>query len=103
MYSSMLNLPNQLPSGVAALKGLRSQLHPVDKMGPAVDPELERLSVLQDEFEAHPGAGPGGTGDTGLLPNDAQGFSQLANRRAEYLALQKKKAGALAALQQMVG
>lgn len=103
MFSSMLNLPAALPPTVAALKGLRTQVHPVDKMGPAVDPDMERLAQLQDEFEAHPGAGPGGTGDTGLLPNDATGFAQLANRRAEYLTLQKKKAASLAALQQMAG
>lgn len=35
-------------------------------------------------FADHPGAAPGGTGDTGLLPDDAKGYSDLVNLRTAY-------------------
>lgn len=36
-------------------------------------------------FSEYPGAAPGGTGDTGLAPNDSQGYSDLMNMQDAYL------------------
>lgn len=57
------------------------------------DPRIARLRKLQEEFTNHPGAAPGGTGDTGLLTNDAQGYSDLLNRRSEAVNLQRDISG----------
>lgn len=54
----------------------------------SADPDTQRYLRMQD-FEhymaQHPGAAPGGTGDTGLLPNDAAGWSKLMERQQQYL------------------
>lgn len=53
---------------------------------------FERKSRIQgvQDFEnymhTNPGAAPGGTGKTGLLSNDAQGWSKLLERQQQYLA-----------------
>lgn len=57
------------------------------------DPRLERLRALQEEFTKYPGAAPGGTGDTGLHPDDTQGYSDLLNRRSEFMNTQRDLQG----------
>lgn len=57
------------------------------------DPRLERLRALQEEFTKYPGAAPGGTGDTGLATNDAQGYSDLLGRRTEFMNTQRDLQG----------
>jgi hypothetical protein len=55
------------------------------------DPRIARLKQLTQEFQQYPGAAPGGTGATGLRPDDAQGYSDLLNRRIEYQQLTNPK------------
>lgn len=52
-----------------------------------------RLDELQAEFDEYPGAAPGGTGPTGLASGDAKGYSDLLNRRVEYLNLKNAQQG----------
>ena len=40
---------------------------------------LARLSTLRKQMHDYPGRAPGGTGPTGLLSNDAKGWSQMLN------------------------
>ena len=47
----------------------------------------QRIQQLEDEYARFPGAAPGGTGLTGLGKNDAQGYSDMLNRRTEYMQL----------------
>jgi len=54
---------------------------------------LGRLNMLGNEFTQNPGAAPGGTGRTGLLPGDATGYSQLLERQQEFLGLQNQLQG----------
>lgn len=46
------------------------------------DPEA-RLAAIHAYWRKYPGAAPGGTGETGLLKNDAQGWSDLLNMQTE--------------------
>lgn len=56
--------------------------------------QMDRFNQLQNEFSANPGAAPGGTGSTGLLPNDLSGYQDLLKRRTEYMSLLKGLQGA---------
>ena len=38
-----------------------------------------RLNTIMERWQQHPGSMPGGTGTTGLLSNDAQGYSNMLN------------------------
>lgn len=44
-----------------------------------------RLDQFGGYMQAHPGAAPGGTGDTGLTPGDATGWSGIQNKQIQYL------------------
>jgi len=48
------------------------------------DPRVARIQQIEDYWQQYPGAAPGGTGATGLLSNDAQGYSRLLNERIEH-------------------
>ena len=39
----------------------------------------QRLKTVMGRWQQHPGSIPGGTGTTGLAPNDAQGWSTMLN------------------------
>lgn len=67
----------------------RSQIRQQDMRRSA----LNRLNVLGNEFTQNPGAAPGGTGRTGILPGDATGYSRLLERQQEFLGLQNQLAG----------
>lgn len=62
----------------------RNQWGGLDK--PNYDP-VARLVELAATYRRYPGAAPQGTGETGLLPNDAQGYSRMLNDRTEYMKL----------------
>ena len=51
---------------------------------------LERLRQIEDRWRMYPGASPGGTGKTGLLSNDAAGWSQILNEQTEYQNLSNR-------------
>ena len=55
----------------------------------ADDPRIwgGRLRNILDRWNQYPGSAPGGTGSTGLLSNDAQGWSDMLNEQT--LALWK--------------
>ena len=40
-----------------------------------------RLQKILEGWQQHPGRAPGGTGTTGLLSNDAQGWSDMLNEQ----------------------
>lgn len=50
----------------------------------SADPR-RRMAAFEDRVRTHPGAAPGGTGTTGLLPGDAQGYSDLLEDQQGYL------------------
>ena len=53
-----------------------------------LDPQPEdRMAEIEDNWRTNPGAAPGGTGPTGLLPGDARGWSDLLNQQTEHAAL----------------
>ena len=41
-----------------------------------------RLQKILERWQQHPGSAPGGTGSTGLLSNDAQGWSDMLNEQS---------------------
>lgn len=46
---------------------------------------IDGLQQIQDRWRQFPGSAPGGSGATGLLPNDIQGWSNLQNANTEAL------------------
>lgn len=46
-----------------------------------------RLKYIQDYYNMYPGAAPGGSGPTGLAPNDQAGWQRLLAMQQEYLEL----------------
>ena len=50
----------------------------------ADDPRIwgGRLQKILEGWQQHPGRAPGGTGSTGLLSNDAQGWSDMLNEQS---------------------
>jgi hypothetical protein len=42
------------------------------------------IEGMENAYAAHPGTAPGGTGATGLLSNDATGWSKMLNNQAQY-------------------
>jgi hypothetical protein len=44
----------------------------------------EAIASQETAYAAHPGTAPGGTGATGLLSNDATGWSRMLNAQAEH-------------------
>lgn len=51
------------------------------------DSRQARIQQIEDYWRQFPGAAPGGTGSTGLLSNDAQGYSRLLNEQTEHANL----------------
>lgn len=76
-----------LPSRVMA-----SQFDPTQGPATFYDPR-QRLAQLAQEFQTNPGAAPGGSGSTGLMSGDAQGYSRLLERQQEFLKLQDALSG----------
>lgn len=54
---------------------------------PQASQNINRFRQLQNEQDRYPGARPGGTGETGLTSNDAEGWSRLLERQQELAAL----------------
>jgi hypothetical protein len=54
------------------------------------DPRIERLRQIYSRWDQYPGAAPGGTGATGLLSNDAAGWSKILNEQTEAQNLQNE-------------
>lgn len=63
-----------------------TQFNPKATAGSLIDPQA-RLQALQGLYQAHPGRRPGGSGDTGLAKNDAQGWSDMLGEQQEYQSL----------------
>ena len=57
-----------------------------------IDPAAQ-LASMSAGFEANPGRAPGGTGSTGLLSNDRQGYSDMLNQQQQFLQLQDYMGG----------
>jgi len=54
---------------------------------------MPRLTEIEEYWRQYPGAAPGGSGPTGLLPNDAKGWSDLMNMQTEYANLKRQLSG----------
>ena len=54
----------------------------VDASGGEIN-RLARASMLRKQMQDFPGRAPGGSGPTGLLSNDAQGWSNMLNEQSE--------------------
>lgn len=52
-----------------------------------------QLQALEQLWKQYPGRGPQGTGPTGLLPNDALGWTQMLNDQAGYMNAANELAG----------
>ena len=57
------------------------------------DAQAARLAQIYDEWNRFPGRAPGGSGETGLAPNDAKGYSDLLNEQTEGLDLENAAQG----------
>ncbi len=51
------------------------------------------LEAIRAKWAQYPGRAPNGTGPTGLLPNDAQGYSDMLNEQTEGLNDENALAG----------
>src|SRR5262245_12185379 len=54
---------------------------------------LARLNHIHDEWRQFTGRAPNGTGETGLLSNDASGWSRMLNEQTEALNLENQLQG----------
>ncbi len=54
---------------------------------------LQRLAAISAKQKKYPGRRLGGTGETGLLSNDAQGWSDMLNEQTEAANLQNELGG----------
>ena len=54
---------------------------------------MARLAQIHASWKQYPGRAPGGTGATGLTPNDAQGYSDMLKEQTEELGLRDQMAG----------
>lgn len=54
---------------------------------------LRRLKEITDYWQQYPGAAPGGTGATGLMPGDAKGWSDLLNQQTEAANIERQFKG----------
>lgn len=60
--------------------------------GLSSDPQ-DRLTQIRKLWQQFPGRAPGGTGPTGLLSNDAQGWSDMLNQQTEAVGLDDQLSG----------
>lgn len=75
--------------------------NPSSRMSAYLDPSdpdaprkaRERLQNIEAYWNENPGAAPGGSGETGLLPNDSQGWSALLNMQTEHQNLSNQLKG----------
>ncbi len=58
-----------------------------------------RIAQLSQGYAMNPGRAPGGTGNTGLLSNDASGYGQMLQDQREYAGLQDYMGGGTGQLQ----
>lgn len=52
-----------------------------------------RLNDILDSWKKYPGRAPGGTGETGLLSTDKEGYSKMLNEQTEAMNLQNELGG----------
>ncbi len=64
-----------------------NRFDPTQSGSSMIDPAA-RLAQISTEWDTNPGRAPGGSGSTGLLANDAQGWSSMLNQQAEAARLQ---------------
>lgn len=62
-------------------------------LNPQNDPREARLQQIRARWKQFPGSAPGGTGPTGLMSNDAQGWSSMLNEQTEAANLSNEMAG----------
>ena len=55
--------------------------------------KVSRLRYLREQQQRFPGRRPGGSGSTGLLSSDAQGWSNMLNQQTEAANLERELAG----------
>ena len=60
---------------------------------PLTPDQQQRLAMILGAEQQFPGRAPGGTGPTGLLSNDAQGWSSMLNDQTEGMNLQRADQG----------
>lgn len=53
----------------------------------------QRLNDIMESWKQNPGRAPNGTGSTGLMSTDSQGYSQMLNEQTEALNIQNELAG----------
>jgi|SRR5262245_11472834 len=73
---------------VSSIRTLRQRTVPLRP-----DPDQIRLQQIEDSWQQFPGRAPGGTGLTGLLPNDSRGYSDMLNEQTEYANLLRRREG----------
>jgi len=73
---------------VSSIRTLRNKTVPLRP-----DPDEARLQQIEESWRQYPGRAPGGTGLTGLLPNDSRGYSDMLNERTEYGNLLRRQQG----------
>jgi len=73
---------------VSSIRTLRQRTVPLRP-----DPDQMRLQQIEDSWQQFPGRAPGGTGLTGLLPNDSRGYSDMLNEQTEYANLLRRREG----------
>jgi hypothetical protein len=59
----------------------------------AASEKQNRLQDILQSWKDHPGRAPGGTGETGLLSTDKEGYSQMLNEQQEATNLQNELSG----------
>ncbi len=58
-----------------------------------IDPRIQALQAIYDQWDQYPGRAPNGTGLTGLQSNDAHGWSDMLNQQTEALKLKAELEG----------
>ena len=71
---------------------LMKKARPASAGGAAFD-ALQRLYAIEQQQAQFPGRRPGGSGETGLMPSNAQGWSDILNEQTEALDLQAALTG----------
>src|SRR5215475_5884264 len=74
-----------------AMQSVRTLRQKTVPLRPSADDA--RLQQIEDEWQQYPGRAPGGTGLTGLLPNDSRGYSDMLNEQTEYANLLRRQKG----------
>lgn len=74
------------------MAGVTKGFPPPDNSEDILSSSTWSLPQIEQYYAQYPGAAPGGSGETGLAPNDAQGWSALQNLQTRYQILKSGSA-----------